>query len=194
MYAVAQSVSSMSDAKPPEHRRYRLIFLFDNPIESVEHYNQNLLTLAKEFPIIPAVERSPAQPVFGNAREEYNQVHICGNVLTLADYPYTPPVESKDKSQPRLDFDETLESYLKRHGIEYTHTKEAGKFYVNCPYKRSPHRRNTKAKLIPMCLTTASGVSIVVIRHVQIIELGTLSRQVTVLPTDRARLRTRKRV
>ena len=132
-YAVGQSVSSM--AKEPLHRRYRLIFLFNAPITSEKHYHQILLALADEFPIIPAVERSPAQPVFGNAREEYNQVHLCGNVLSLDDFPYTPPVDSKDKAQPRLSLDETLEEYLSRHGIEYTHTKEAGKFYVNCPYK-----------------------------------------------------------
>ena len=132
VYAVGQSVSSM--LSKPLHRRYRLIFLFDKPITTEAHYHQILLTLADEFPIIPTIERSPAQPVFGNAREGFG-VHECGNLLSLDDYPYTPPVESKDESQPRLEFDETLEEYLRRHGIEYTHTKEAGKFYVNCPYK-----------------------------------------------------------
>ena len=132
VYAVGQSVSSM--LSEPRHRRYRLIFLFDKPITSIAHYHQILLALADEFPIIPPIERSPAQPVFGNAREGFG-VHVCGHVLSLGDYPYTPPVEPKDESQPRLDLDENLEEYLRRHGIEYTHTKEAGKFYVNCPYK-----------------------------------------------------------
>ena len=56
-------------------------------------------------------------------------------MLSLDDYPYISPVESKDEEQPRLEFNDTLEEYLRRYGIEYTHTKEAGKFYVNCPYK-----------------------------------------------------------
>ena len=132
-YAVGQSVSSM--AKEPLHRRYRLIFLFDAPITSEKHYHQILLALAGEFPIIPAVERSPAQPVFGNARDGFG-FHICGNVLSLSDFPYTPPAESKDKSQPRLEFDETLEEYLRRHGIEYTPSDDTpGKYYVTCPFK-----------------------------------------------------------
>lgn len=132
VYAVGQSVSSM--LREPLHRRYRLIFLFDQPITTVDHYNQILKALAKEFPIIPAVDRSPAQPVFGNAREGFG-VHICGKVLSLDDYPYTPPAESKNESQTSLDFDETLEDYLRRHGIAYTPASESDKFFVECPYK-----------------------------------------------------------
>ena len=134
-YAVGQSVSSMSDDKPPPHRRFRLIFLFDKPIESIAHYHQILLSLANEFPIIPSVERSPAQPVFGNARENC-AFTICGNILSLDDFPFTPPeLKTADESQPRLDFDETLEEYLRRHRVDYTPSDEAGKYYVVCPYK-----------------------------------------------------------
>ena len=138
VYAVGQSVSSM--LKEPLHRRYRLIFLFDKPIATEEHYYQILLKLATEFPIIPAVERSPAQPVFGNARDGFD-FHICGHVLSLDDYPYTPPAEAVNQSQERLKLDddkpdETLEEYLRRYGIAYTLSdKESGKYFVECPYK-----------------------------------------------------------
>ena len=133
-YAVGQSVSSM--LKEPLHRRYRLIFLFDKPITTEAHYHHVLLKLADEFPIIPAVERSPAQPVFGNAREGYNQFHTCGNILSLDDFPFTPPENKpQSESQPRLDFDETLDEYLRRHGIDYTPANEPDKYYVTCPYK-----------------------------------------------------------
>ena len=71
VYAVAESVSSMADWKEEPHRRYRLIFRFDEPITDGEHYRHILLALADEFPIIPKVERQPAQPVFGNAREGF---------------------------------------------------------------------------------------------------------------------------
>ena len=137
VYAVGQSVSSMLDEKPPLHRRYRLIFLSDNPIESIDHYHQFLSKLADEFPIIPKVERSPAQPVYGNARDGFG-FHICGNILAVDDYPFTPPeTETKHVSQPRLDFDETLEEYLRRHRVDYTPSDEAGKYYVVCPYKEN---------------------------------------------------------
>ena len=135
VYAVGQSVSSMSNDKPPHHRRYRLIFLFDEPITSEKHYHQILLTLANEFPIIPAVERSPAQPVFGNAREGFG-FHTCGNILKLADYPYKPPTEtSTDSDQQRLHLDESLEEFLRRHHISYESTGTSNKFYVKCPYE-----------------------------------------------------------
>lgn len=135
-YAVSQSVSSMSDEKPPPHRRYRIVFCFNKPIESEEHYHYILITLAKEFPIIPSIERSPAQPVFGNAREGFD-FHICGNILSLEDYPLPEPepepeVPSKpSKSAP----DETLEEFLRRHNISYTPTDTPNKFYVTCPYQ-----------------------------------------------------------
>ena len=90
-YAAVQSVSSMSDDKPPPHRRYRLIFLFDEMIKTVEHYSQVLLALSKKYPIIPAVSRAPSQPVFGNARVETGKAAITGKVLSLSDYPYIKP-------------------------------------------------------------------------------------------------------
>ena len=107
--------------------KYRLIFLLTTLSESVEHYNQNLLTsLLRNSPIIPAVERSPAQPVAWQSRRlswnPMNQVHICGNVLTLADYPYTPPVGGsndppKDSNHNLdLDFDEDPYESIRRIG------------------------------------------------------------------------------
>ena len=135
VYAVGQSVSSMSSDKPPQHRRYRLIFLFDNPITSEEHYHQILLSLATEFPIIPAVERSPAQPVFGNARDDFG-FHNCGNILSLDDYPFIPSEpKTAGESQPRLDLEITLDQWLRDHGIAYTAADESGKYFVECPYK-----------------------------------------------------------
>lgn len=86
-YAVTESVSSMTEAKPPPHRRFRIIFIFDEPITSVEHYNSVLKHLHRLFPIIPDVERSPAQPVFGNSREGFDGAWIAGNTLKLSDYP-----------------------------------------------------------------------------------------------------------
>ena len=90
-YAAVQSVSAMSDDKPPPHRRYRLIFLFDEMIKTVDHYSQVLLALSEKYPIIPVVSRAPSQPVFGNARIETGKAAITGNVLSLSDYPYLKP-------------------------------------------------------------------------------------------------------
>ena len=95
-YAALQSVSSMTDDKPPPHRRYRLIFLFDEMIESIDHYSQILLTLAKRYPIIPLTDRAPSQPVFGNAKDTGKAV-VSGNVLSLSDFAYTEPV-ANDKA------------------------------------------------------------------------------------------------
>lgn len=91
-YAVAQSVSSM--VNEPLHRRYRLIFLFDEPITDGQHYRQILRTLGEQFPLITTVDRQPAQPIFGNATET-GTVHIAGNILKLSDYPYTPPAKQE---------------------------------------------------------------------------------------------------
>ena len=104
VYAVTQSVSSMSEAKQPLHRRFRLIFLFDQPIRSEQHFHAVLLAFAKQYPIIPATKRSPAQPVYGNARDGYAEPSIFGNVLSLTDYP-TPaetPIEKPKKQGDRL--------------------------------------------------------------------------------------------
>ena len=164
----------MSDEKPPAHRRYRLIFLFHSPITSIGHYHQILLALAKEFPIIPPVERSPAQPVFGNARDGVNKFHICGNILSLKDYPFTPPVEAKTKSQSQLSFDDTLPEFLRRHNIAYEESKEAGKYFIECPYKAS-HTGGSTARPMRISWTIATifnGLSIVATPHVQIEEHG----------------------
>ena len=133
-YAVGESVSSMLDT--PLHRRFRLIFVFNEAITSEKHYHQILLRIAEKFPIIPSIERSPAQPVFGNAREGF-KFHICGNILKLEDYPYTPEPEKqkpKNNRQQELALNETLQDYLRRHNIEHRQTKQPNKFYVDCPY------------------------------------------------------------
>ena len=111
-----------------------LIFLFDSPITSAAHFSQVLIALAKEFPIIPEVGRSPAQPVFGNARKDCHFT-VCGNVLSLQDYPFTPPVENSRLSTQIADFDDTLPAFLDRHKIDYQGSNEPGKYFVECPYK-----------------------------------------------------------
>ena len=98
VYAVVQSVSSMSESKPPLHRRYRFILRFDKPITCALHFRQILSTFAERYPIIDPTERAPSQPVFGNARPETCKAHIVGNVLSLDDYPYTAPVETPASS------------------------------------------------------------------------------------------------
>ena len=138
VYAVGQSVSSMSAERIPQHRRYRLIFLFDKPIESVEHYSQILLELAKEFPVIPSVERSPAQPVFGNAREHrFKDIKICGNVLSLDDYPYRFATESPQAAPKDSIPTQTLAEWLNAHRIENAPAPEQGKYFVVCPRRES---------------------------------------------------------
>ena len=102
IYAVSQSVSSMSDAKAPPHRRYRLVFLFDKPITTVEHYKHVLAQLAIKYPII-STGRSPAQPVFGNAREGYNKAHVAGRVLSLDDYPLPTHTVETTPEQRKLE-------------------------------------------------------------------------------------------
>ena len=141
IYAVTQSVSSMSDAKSPPHRRYRLIFLFDKPITSEKHYHQILLRLAKEYPIIPAVTRSPAQPVYGNARDGFNNAHIQGNILKLDDFPYIDPEPKASSSKTEHKPTEqilSLREYLDKHNISYTadtkgDTRYPDRHFVKCP-------------------------------------------------------------
>ena len=138
VYAVGESVSSMSEDKSPPHRRYRLIFVFDTPITDKKHYHQILLAFAKEFSIIPSAERSPAQPVFGNAREGFG-FHICGNILNLSDFPFSPEIISAPE-QTQTEFsdkndtpNESLSEFLDRHGISYTQADVPNKYYVVCP-------------------------------------------------------------
>ena len=144
VYAVAESVSSMADWKETPHRRYRLIFRFDEPITDGEHYRHILLALADEFPIIPKVERQPAQPVFGNAREGFSEVHICGNTLKLSDYPKntdtltTTATQATPNTQARTEYPKkTLREWLGTWSIAYE--EDAGvseKYFVECPYKQ----------------------------------------------------------
>ena len=136
-YAVGESVSSM--LTEPLHRRFRLIFIFDEAITNETHYRQILLKLAEKYPIIPMVSRSPAQPVFGNARKGFD-FHICGNILKLQDYPQNivtekPKPKPKNKKQQELTLNESLEDFLKRHDITYTLSKDSNKYYVDCPYQ-----------------------------------------------------------
>ena len=142
VFAVGQSVSSMSEYKPPPHRRFRLIFLFDELITQERHYHQILSALSKEFGIIPDIERSPAQPVFGNAREGYNKFAIRENVLALSDYPYMPP---KTELKPKAISEGSvhLVDYLTQHSIAYT--QDGNKYFVECPFKE--HHTNGICKL-----------------------------------------------
>lgn len=146
-FAVGQSVSSMSEDKPPPHRRYRIIFLFDTPIQSEKHYHAILLALSEQYPIIPSIERSPAQPVFGNAREGFNKFAICGNVLKLADYPMPPeepePEPASTSKPPPTE--KRLDTFLSEHGIEYEACpKQSEKYFVRCPY--AEHHTNGVCK------------------------------------------------
>ena len=119
--------------KEPLHRRFRIIFIFDKPITTEKHYRYILLQLAKRFPIIPEVSRSPAQPVFGNGREDFN-FHICGNILKLQDYPL--PKEPERIHQEQFNVSETLEDFLRRHRIGYTVSKDPGKYFLTeCPFR-----------------------------------------------------------
>ena len=149
LYAIAQSVSSMSFDKPPPHKRYRLIFQTDEPITSEAQYHAILLALAEIYPIIAPIKRSPAQPVFGNARPETSETRIFGNTLRLSDYP-SPPVEKGvgsgvatagygtrkqnkpcqiQSGTPATDAD--LETYLAHNNIERT-PREKGGFFIKC--------------------------------------------------------------
>ena len=144
VYAVAESVSSMADWKETPHRRYRLIFRFDEPITDGEHYRHILLALADEFPIIPKVERQPAQPVFGNARDGFSDVHICGNTLKLSDYPKNAPETFTEQATTtttatnasRTEYPKkTLRDWLGTWNIAYDADPGVSeKYFVRCPY------------------------------------------------------------
>ena len=110
-----------------------MIFLFDEPITSEAHYHAILLALADEFPIIPAATRSPAQPVFGNARDGYNRAAIPGNVLKTRDYPIPEP-ETRTE-QPRGEdsaTDDDLYNLLNENNIQ-CEPRPRGGFFVQCP-------------------------------------------------------------
>ena len=138
VYAITESVSSMH--KVPLHRRYRLAFLFDDPITSEAHYHQVLLALAREFPIIPSVERSPAQPVFGNARTGHNHAAIAGNFLRVSDYPYQEPEPQDNDAQDHRNSqehatDDELYRILTENNIPFE-PRPRGGFFVRCPHSQ----------------------------------------------------------
>ena len=151
-YAIAESVSSMSTEKP--HRRYRPIFLFDEPITTEKDYHHVGRVLAHEFPFIPNIDRSPAQPVYGNARKENGQVHILGNVLSLKKYlsyqiPTTSPQTSLNGSEiPQTGSPKpysetrplpsekslTLDAFISEHRIATIKPRSKGGHFVRCPW------------------------------------------------------------
>ena len=153
-YGVGESPTSM--LREPPHRRYRLIFVFDHPICSEEHFHQILIRLANEFSIIPSIGRSPAQPVYGNGRKDFN-FHICGNILNLDDYPLEPETEEiKQPIEKKQESNETLQAFLDRHNIAYEPSKESNKFYVECPYKDG-HASGKNGKTDAYVFGDASG-------------------------------------
>ena len=136
VFAVTQSVSSMAKLEKYRkvHRRYRLIFLFDEPIVSEAHYHAILLALSREYPIIPSVERAPVQPVFGNAREGYNRAAIPGNVLSLSDYPILEPENrTRDTQAAGSATDADLYNILTKNNIPFE-VRPKGGFFVRCPH------------------------------------------------------------
>ena len=146
-YAALQSVSSMTHDKPPPHRRYRLIFVFDEMIESVDHYSQILCTLSERYPIIPSIERAPSQPVFGNAKETGKAV-ITGNVLSLSAFPYISPEKPAPASLTDGTYNGTQRKY--RHELDGLiadakltrhETGGDGTVRVDCPFN-SDHNRD----------------------------------------------------
>ena len=154
VYAVGESVSSM--LVDPLHRRYRFVFVFNEPITSEKHYHHILIKFADAFPIIPNVTRSPAQPVFGNAREEFN-FHICGNILNLTDYLMGPEInEIKQPIKNKQESNETLQEFLNRHNIAYEPSNDSNKFYVECPYKNG-HTNGKSGKTDAYVFGDAAG-------------------------------------
>ena len=148
VYAVGQSVSSMTKAKP--HRRYRLIFAFDKPIRTRAEYSAVLHTLHLKFPIICDDDRQPAQPVFGNARPETGKFHICGNILKLDGYlaelePEQPepeqtqplevsnPVPTTTPTTPTKSL--TLDEFISENSIATIKPRPKGGHFVECPYQ-----------------------------------------------------------
>ena len=157
-YAALQSVSSMTTDKPPPHRRYRLIFVFDELIESVDHYSQILLTLSERYPIIPSVERAPSQPVFGNAKETGKSA-VTGNVLSLSDFAYTEPVSddkpsSKGKASngkynaTQRKYCNDLDGLITDAKLTRHETGADGKVRVDCPFNPE-HKRDAFVGLDP---------------------------------------------
>ena len=148
-FAVTESVSSMSKEKP--HRRYRLIFLFDEPITNGDDFRKVLTALATEYPIIPLIERHPAQPVFGNARKENRDALIFGNVLCLESYlesappptdappPPAAPTAPKPTAPPPSQtpsVEMTLDEFIRQNNIATLKPREKGGYFVECPFEK----------------------------------------------------------
>ena len=155
-FAVTESVSSMSPEK--NHRRYRIAFLFDEPITSREDFGKLLTALATEFRVIDPTDRAPSQPVFGNAREETrDNAEIFGNVLSLKDYlsdtepeppaaaaaAPTPTATPPSKKKPSVDI--SLDEFIKQNGIATLGSRPNGGHYVECP-NRSNHTDEKNGK------------------------------------------------
>ena len=155
-YAALQSVSSMTHDKPPPHRRYRLIFVFDEMIETVDHYHQILITLSERYPIIPAVERSPTQPVYGNAKDT-GKGAVTGKVLSLSDFAYVKPVvvdkpsvngkASKSKwNATQRKYKDKLDELIADAKLTRYPTDSEGRVRVDCPFD-STHKKDALVAL-----------------------------------------------
>lgn len=159
VYAVAQSVSSMSKEKP--HRRYRLIFQFDEPITSGDHYRHILDSLSDRYQIISTDKRQPSQPVYGNARKECKSVYINGKVLKLSDFPFIEPQpepepvtadKAKVKQRHSHGADLTPIEFLRKHPQVVIYDENPphdprfpDRVLVKCPYESSHSNGNKEA-------------------------------------------------
>ena len=147
-FAITQSISSMVDkeweTKGVKHtakacRRHRIIFVFDKPISDGQYYRQVLAELSKEFDVIDPSERQPAQPVFGNAREGFNNAQIFGNVIPIPNITgkgSTKPTSKKQENQNKQlpQGSGYLLDWLRENDVGFDHTKESNKFQIDCPW------------------------------------------------------------
>ena len=158
LFCKSESVSSMSEHKP--HLRYRAGVLADRPLINEEEYNDFSRALKQFFKIFSQDERSPAQPVFGNAREN-GKVQVLGNMISaeatiklgkeikeeaeeqashttqheIYQNKQTPPRKQTDTETYDGPKDITLDGFLRHHHIAYeADTKESEKYFVRCPY------------------------------------------------------------
>lgn len=130
VFAVQESVSSMKTEIP--HRRYRLVFRFDAPIETPDHYRYILSELHKKYPVISPANRQPAQPVFGNGNEK--AATLKDNKLEIADFELIP--EPEPETAPRAEqthHSKALRDFLFDHGIDHE-VRDKGGFFVQCPF------------------------------------------------------------
>ena len=159
VFTIGESVSSMSKEKP--HRRYRIVFLFDEAIKCGDHYRQILQTLSGLFPIITTVKRQPGQPVFGNARKKDNDFYVYGNVLKLSDFPKVtepepqhtnPPVHSKigkgygTHNATQRKYQNNLDGLINDAKLTRHETSSDGTVRVDCPFTPD-HKRDAFVKL-----------------------------------------------